>query len=94
MNKINLVVLALILTSSLQATGITIHISGMVCAFCSQGLKKKFAPVAGIEKVTVNLDKQLVKLDVKEGQDVSDETIKALVTQSGFAVESIDRGEQ
>lgn len=71
---------------------ITVHVKGMVCAFCSQGLTKKFNKEKYVSKVDVNLDKKIVKVNLKhDAGEMSDEYINELITQSGFNVDKIER---
>ena len=51
---------------------ITINVKGMVCAFCAQGITKKFNSEPAISKVDVSLEKKIVNLSLKEGQDIPD----------------------
>ncbi len=68
-----------------------VHVKGMVCAFCAQGLTKKFTGQVGVEKIDVKLDKKVVNLSLKHGEEITDEKIKELITDAGFNVEKIDR---
>ncbi len=68
-----------------------IHVNGMVCAFCSQGLTKKFKAEPNVNDVKVNLDEKVVKLTLKEGSEISNEKVNDIITSAGFNVEKIDR---
>lgn len=74
-----------------QAKPITIQVKGMVCAFCAQGIEKKFKALPEVEKVHVSLETKLVSVDSKEGKDVTDDQIKKIVTDSGYEVLKIER---
>lgn len=68
---------------------VTVKVKGMVCSFCATGIKKKVSSEPGVAKVDVNLDEKRVTIDLKEGQKISDERVKALITDAGYSVESI-----
>lgn len=65
----------------------TVHVKGMVCSMCAQGIEKKFR-AAGLENVHVNLDEKVVHLS---GKDLSDDEIKKIITEAGYNVADIER---
>lgn len=70
---------------------IRIGVNGMVCGFCAQGITKKFKAEPAIDKVDVKLSDKAVILTTKDSQDISDERIKEILTNSGYNVEKIER---
>lgn len=70
---------------------INIGVKGMVCGFCAQGIEKKFKSQSAVDQIKVSLGEKQVKLTTKDGQDISDETIKKLLAESGYNVEKIQR---
>ena len=44
---------------------ITVHVKGMVCAFCSQGITKKFKAQDAVNDVHVDMTKKEVQLALK-----------------------------
>lgn len=70
---------------------IVVHVNGMVCAFCSQGLTKRFQSDPAVDKVNVNLDEKVVKVVLKHGSEMSDDTLKQHIQDAGFNVEKIIR---
>ncbi|HTL11715.1 MAG TPA: heavy-metal-associated domain-containing protein [Bdellovibrionota bacterium] len=85
--------LSLLLLTAPMAFGreISISVRGMVCSFCAQGIEKKFSAEPAVQKVTVRLSEKTVSLTLKEGQDVSDDRIRSVLTESGYNVRSIER---
>jgi copper chaperone CopZ len=73
------------------AETVNVKVNGMVCAFCAQGIKKKFEGNNSIESVDVNLDSKIVKVVVKKENKLSDEEIKKSITEAGYVVEKIER---
>ena len=70
---------------------VTVHVTGMVCQFCSQGITKKFGADKAVDSVKVDMEKKVVKLTFKEGKDLSDEKITEIVKDAGVNVERIER---
>lgn len=69
------------------ASETTVHVKGMVCSMCAQGIEKKFK-ANGQEKVHVNLDEKVVHLS---GKEMSDADITKIITEAGYNVGSIER---
>jgi copper chaperone CopZ len=70
-----------------SAKEITIKVKGMVCGLCAQGIEKKLSAEPSVEKVTVSLKQKKVTLILKDGKELSDETIKKLLSDAGYKVE-------
>jgi mercuric ion binding protein len=74
---------------NLYASGVekTVKVKGMVCAFCAQGIEKKFKAQNEVQDVDVNLEKHYVKLVFKPEQSLTDEKIATLLKDAGYSVE-------
>lgn len=70
---------------------IDVKVSGMVCSMCAQGIQKKFSNIKSINNLNVDLDNKIVKIQTKDGQDISDKKIKEVITEAGYNVASIER---
>jgi copper chaperone CopZ len=70
---------------------VQVKVKGMVCAFCAQGLDKKFRAQPAVEDVKVSLGDKLIKLTLKEGQTLDDAAIRKIVQDAGYNIESIKR---
>ncbi len=91
MKKILIFVMLSLIAGAVFAQTIEVKVKGMVCSFCAQGLDKKFKAEPSIETVKVELKKQLLSLTLKENSQLTDEQIKAVVTDAGYNVDSIIR---
>lgn len=69
------------------------NVNGMVCAFCAQGIEKKMRALAQTKDVYVNLKQRIVAVELKEGQTLSNETVKDLIKDAGYDVTSIEMSE-
>ena len=61
-----------------------VGVKGMVCAFCAQGIEKKFKSQKEVSKVEVSLENKFVKLTFKEGQTLSKEKIAEILKDAGY----------
>lgn len=67
-----------------QSNEMKVGVKGMVCAFCAQGIEKKFMSQKEVAKVEVSLENKFVKLTFKEGQTLSKEKISELLKDAGY----------
>jgi copper chaperone CopZ len=74
-----------------QARVIDVGVNGMVCDFCAQSLKKLFGKQEAVEKVDISLETKKITVTLKPDMQLSDDTVKKLVVDSGYAVESVSR---
>jgi len=63
---------------------VTVTVKGMVCAFCAQGIEKKFSEQSEVAKVEVSLANKYVKLNFKDGKRISNEKIAEILKDSGY----------
>ena len=93
MKRINSLIIAVAFTLVsvvAQAAQITVTVKGMVCSFCAQGIEKKFKNDPALETVHVDLAKKLVLLTTKDGQTLSEDSIRKKITDAGFNVVSVE----
>ena len=88
-----LLLVSFILPAADTATAATIEmdVNGLVCAFCAQGIEKTLRAFSATTDVVVSLEKKLVALSTKEGQDINDEELKRALTNAGYTVKAIRR---
>lgn len=70
-----------------------VNVNGLVCDFCARALEKVFGQQEAVESIDVNLDTKVITVSFKDGQNLEDEMIAKLITDSGYAVEAINREE-
>ena len=87
-------VVLLAAAAAAQAKTIKMEVNGLVCAFCAQGIEKKLRTMAPTQDVYVSLEKRLVAVDLKPGQDIPDASLKDSLKDSGYDVVAIQRVEQ
>lgn len=77
-----------------HAKTIQVTVDGLVCAFCAQGIEKKMKAQPATDKVFVSLEKKIVAVSLKDGQDISDDKLKAEITDAGYVVKGITRSDE
>lgn len=70
---------------------VLVHVKGMVCAFCAQGITKTLGDEPGVAKVEVSLEKKLVTIHLKEAQELSDKKIEEILLDAGYTVDKVER---
>ena len=78
---------------ALATQTIKANVNGMVCAFCAQGIEKKMRALSQTKDVYVNLKQRLVAVEVKDGQTLSNDTVKDIIKKAGYDVTSIEMSE-
>lgn len=91
MSKFRILTLAALMPFVASAKTIEVHVNGMVCAFCGQGITKKLSARPEVKKVDVSLKDKSVKIDLAEDQDLKDAEIEKILKESGYQVEKIQR---
>ena len=65
---------------------IEMDVDGLVCAFCAQGIDKKFRKLEATADVYVSLENRLVAVELKPGQDLADAELAKLLTEAGYTL--------
>lgn len=71
-------------TTKPVSSELTVGVKGMVCAFCAQGIEKKFKAQNEVSSVQVSLENKYVKLKFKDGQRLSNEKIAEILKEAGY----------
>lgn len=70
-----------------------VTVNGLVCDFCARALEKTFGKKDEVKGIDVNLETKIVTVNFNDGQTLDDDTIKQIITDSGYNVEGIHRFE-
>ena len=60
---------------------ITYTVSGMTCDHCTRAVSSELGSVAGVARVTVDLDSKLVTVT---GDDLDKEQLRAAIEEAGY----------
>ena len=88
------IIIAALLIGSASAATIKASVNGMGCAFCAQGIEKKLRANAATQDVYVSLENKVVAISLKAGQTMTDDTVKQVITDAGYAVTDIKHSEE
>lgn len=93
MKLMNAIVFSLLLcfSSLVSAKTIEMDVNGLVCAFCAQGIQKTLKAFPATEAVYVSLENRIVAVQLKDGSDIDDATLRKAMTDSGYTVVAIRR---
>ncbi len=91
MKKILLFILLSTISVSAKAETIKVSVNGLVCAFCATGIEKTFKKQPEVQDISVDLENKLVTVKTKNGQNIDDEKLKTLITDTGYTVVAIKR---
>jgi copper chaperone CopZ len=91
--RIFLTVLLLLAPIVVRAATIEMHVKGLVCAFCAQGIEKKLRKFPATVDVVVSLEQRLVAVALKDGQDIPDDELRKALTNAGYTVTTIQRSD-
>ena len=83
--------IVLLMPGLLFAEQIQLTVSGMVCSFCAQGIKKNLAKIEGIKTVEVDLDSKKVLIETEDELVISDEQISQVINDAGYGIVEIIR---
>ncbi len=72
---------------------IAVDVNGLVCDFCARSLEKFLGKQVMVADVQIDLASTVITIEVMDDQTVDDETLTQWVTDAGYAVRAIRRGE-
>ena len=84
-------IVAFVACMTASAGTVEMKVYGLVCGFCAQGIEKTLRKNPATTDVIVSLEKQLVAVETREGQDISDAELTKALTDSGYDVKGITR---
>ncbi|VAW90732.1 hypothetical protein MNBD_GAMMA21-1810 [hydrothermal vent metagenome] len=89
--QILVIIFSMLLLSPAIAAGThyEMRVDGLACPFCAFGIEKKLKALEGSSDISVDLDKGLVKVNMAEGQTLTEEQMTTLFNDSGFTYRSM-----
>jgi len=91
--RVFLMALLALFSLAVSAATIEMHVNGLVCAFCAQGIEKKLRKFPATADVVVSLEQRLVAVALKDGQDIPDAELRKALTNAGYTVTTIERND-
>ena len=68
-------------------------VNGLVCDFCARALEKVFGRQEAVESINVDLDTKVITIHFNQGQQLDDDVIAQLITDSGYNIREIRHAE-
>jgi copper chaperone CopZ len=92
-HRILLIAFLSLVPMMVRAATIEMHVNGLVCAFCAQGIEKKLRKFPATADVVVSLEQHLVAVALKDGEDIPDIELRKALTNAGYTVTAIERSD-
>jgi copper chaperone CopZ len=70
---------------------IEVHVAGMVCAFCIQGIEKTLLALKDVDSIEIDLKTKVVTVMPKQEGALTDAHIKKAIDDAGYEVSKIVR---
>lgn len=70
-----------------EASEQVIYVKGMVCAFCAQGIERRFKGEPEISNINVELSDHKVTLSFNPGMSMDEKRIEKLLKAAGYSVD-------
>lgn len=95
MKFLKAIAFGLLLSVSMLASARTIEmdVNGLVCAFCAQGIEKTLKKFPATHAVYVSLEHRIVAVELKDGMDIDDATLRKAIKDSGYTIVAIRRSD-
>ena len=86
MNKLIILLLLALLPSIVAANTIEVKIKGIVCTFCSLGVRKNLIKTGKVKSVVCNTKNKISTIHLKENKNLSDKEINNAVKRAGYSI--------
>lgn len=70
---------------------INISVNGLVCDFCARSIEKLIGKNKSVQNININLETMMITISLKNGANLDDNSIKQVITDSGYDVVEINR---
>jgi copper chaperone CopZ len=76
--------------SGAAAKTTVLSVSGMVCAFCAQGIEKRLSALPQTQVVFVDLKKKIVAVEAKTGMSLDRAVLEREIVDAGYEVTKVE----
>lgn len=66
-----------------------IRVDGLACPYCAYGIEKQFTQREGVKQFDMDLEKGVVKVTLKDGEEITESQLKQLFDEAGFSYRSV-----
>jgi len=68
-----------------------IRVDGLACPYCAYGIEKKFMQRENVKQFDMDLEKGVVKVTLKDGEEITESQLKQLFDDAGFSYRSVKK---
>jgi copper chaperone CopZ len=77
--------------SALKTNQLLLHVQGMVCGMCVQGITKLLSSLEGVDEIDINLDKGAVLVTHRSGVTLPDTLLRETIKRAGYHLQDLHR---
>ena len=77
--------------SALKTNQLLLHVQGMVCGMCVQGITKLLSSIEGVDEIDINLDQGAVLVTHRSGVILPDTLLKETIKRAGYYLQDLHR---
>ena len=77
--------------SALKTNQLLLHVQGMVCGMCVQGITKLLSSIKGVGEIDINLDKGAVLVTHQSGVTLPDTLLRETIKRAGYHLQDLHR---
>ncbi len=77
--------------SALKTNQLLLHVQGMVCGMCVQGITKLLSSIKGVDEIDINLDKGAVLVTHQSGVTLPDTLLRETIKRAGYHLQDLHR---
>ena len=77
--------------SALKTNQLLLHVQGMVCGMCVQGITKLLSSIKGVDEIDINLDKGAVLVTHQSGVNLPDTLLRETIKRAGYHLQDLHR---
>ena len=77
--------------SALKTNQLLLHVQGMVCGMCVQGITKLLSSIKGVDEINIDLDKGAVLVTHRSGVTLPDTLLQETIKRAGYYLQDLHR---
>ena len=63
-----------------------LRVDGLACPYCAYGIEKKLKKTEGVEKIDIDINNGVVRVNVAEGVKLTEAQMAKLINDAGFTL--------
>lgn len=76
---------------AIQSNQILLHVQGMVCGMCVQGITKLLSALEGVKSVDIELETGSVLITTQAKTELSDQVLQDAISRAGYKLQDLHR---